>query len=80
MTPQEIAALMTEQFEANPGIQTGCNQSSAVDPGSILASSQFMRTDPQLRMDHLELGGADYKDRIEVVYMLYSSSVSIGIR
>ena len=32
-----------------------------------------MRHDNRLEMDHLELlGGVDYKDRIEVVYVVYS--------
>lgn len=75
MTPQEIADLLSEQFgerileskldEINPW--------SAVDPASILEICRFARTDDRLVMDHLELlGGADYKDRIEVVYILYS--------
>jgi len=32
-----------------------------------------VRSDERLSLDHLELlGGVDYKDRIEVVYILYS--------
>jgi NADH-quinone oxidoreductase subunit C len=75
MTPQEIAALLTEQFGGRIQVSKpdAINPWSAVDPGAILEISQFMRTDSRLRMDHLELlGGADYKDRIEVVYVLYS--------
>jgi NADH-quinone oxidoreductase subunit C len=75
MTPQEIAALLTEQFgdrilESQPDV---LNPWSAVDPGAILEISRFMRSDSRLYMDHLELlGGADYKDRLEVVYVLFS--------
>jgi NADH-quinone oxidoreductase subunit C len=75
MTPQEIAALLTEQFgsqiqESKPD---AINPWSAVDSAAILEISRFMRADARLGMDHLELlGGTDYKDRIEVVYVLYS--------
>ncbi len=75
MTSQEIAALLTQQFgpwilESKPD---ALNPWSAVDPAAILEIAQFVRSDERLTMDHLELlGGADYKDRIEVVYVLYS--------
>ncbi len=75
MTPQEIAALLTETFgekvaESKP---EAINPWSVVDPGSVLEICRFMASDSRLRFDHLELlGGADYKDRIEVVYVLYS--------
>jgi NADH-quinone oxidoreductase subunit C len=75
MTPQEIAALLTEKFgsrilESKPDAM---NPWSAVEPGAILEVSQFLRGEERLSMDHLELlGGVDYKDRIEVVYVLYS--------
>jgi NADH-quinone oxidoreductase subunit C len=75
MTPGEIAALLGEQFgervvESKPD---ALNPTSTVDPGSILDFSRFMMNDGRLLMDHLELlGGVDYKDRIEVIYILYS--------
>jgi len=75
MTPHEIAALLTEKFgsrilESRPD---AINPWSAVDPAAVLEISEFLRFDDRLSMDHLELlGGADYKDRIEVVYVLYS--------
>jgi NADH-quinone oxidoreductase subunit C len=75
MTPQEIAALIADKFggsivESKPD---AINPWSAVDPAAILEVSQFVRSDDRLSMDHLELlGGADYRDRIEVVYVLYS--------
>jgi NADH-quinone oxidoreductase subunit C len=78
MTPQEIAALLAETFgekvvESKPD---AINPWSAVDPGSILEVCRFAASDSRLRFDHLELlGGADYKDRIEVVYVLYSMSL-----
>jgi NADH-quinone oxidoreductase subunit C len=75
MIPQEIAALLTETFgekmvESKPD---AINPWSAVNPASILEICRFLASDERLRFDHLELlGGADYKDRIEVVYVLYS--------
>jgi len=75
MTPGEIAALLTEGFgsrvlESKPD---AVNPWSAVEPSAILEIAQFVRSDERLSMDHLELlGGVDYKDRIEVVYVLFS--------
>lgn len=75
MKAQEIASLLSEQFgdrileskteEINPW--------SSVEPSAILEICRFVSSDSRLGMDHLELlGGVDYKDRIEVVYVLYS--------
>jgi len=75
MNAQEIAAVLTEQFGARilESKPDAINAWSAVEPSSMLEVCQFIRSDPRLLMDHLELlGGADYKDRIEVVYVLYS--------
>jgi len=75
MKPDEIAALLTEKFagkivESKPD---ALNPWSAVEPAAILEICRFVRADERLSFDHLELlGGADYKDRIEVVYVLYS--------
>ncbi len=75
MKPGEIAALLTERFgekvvESKPD---ALNPWSTVAPGSVLEIAQFLNNDERLLMDHLELlGGVDYKDRIEVVYILYS--------
>ena len=75
MTPGEIAALLTEKFgsrvlESKPD---AINPWSAVEPSAILEIAQFVRGDARLSMDHLELlGGVDYRDRIEVVYILFS--------
>jgi len=75
MTPQEIAALLIEKFDSRilESKPDAINPWSAVEPAAILEIGQFMRSDEQLYMDHLELlGGSDYKDRIEVVYILFS--------
>ncbi len=75
MNPQEIAAVLTEEFgsrmlESKP---EALNPWSVVEPSAILEVSRFLRSDGRLIMDHLELlGGADYKDHMEVVYVLYS--------
>jgi len=77
MNPQEIDSLLTEQFgeqilESKPDDLNPC---STVDPASILEICKFIRSDKRLEMDHLELlGGVDYKDRIEVIYVVYSMS------
>jgi NADH-quinone oxidoreductase subunit C len=75
MTPQEIAVLLIEIFggrilESKP---EAMNPWSAVEPSSLPDICRFLRSDERLEMDHLELlGGADYKDRIEVVYVVCS--------
>jgi NADH-quinone oxidoreductase subunit C len=75
MNPQEITAVLAEKFgnqilESKPD---AINPWSAIEPSAILRVCQFLRSDSRLSMDHLELlGGADYKDRLEVVYVLYS--------
>jgi NADH-quinone oxidoreductase subunit C len=75
MNAQEIAGLLTEHFgekilESKP---EDMNPWGLVDHNSILEICQFLRLDGRLFMDHLELlGGVDYKEYIEVVYIVYS--------
>jgi NADH-quinone oxidoreductase subunit C len=75
MKAEEIAALLSDKFgskilESKPD---ALNPWSAVDPASVLEICQFLKSDERLLLDHLELlGGVDYKDRIEVVYVVYS--------
>ncbi|MDM7997612.1 MAG: NADH-quinone oxidoreductase subunit C [Acidobacteriota bacterium] len=75
MKPQEIAWTLAEKFgpavlESQPET---LNPWSAIEPSALLDVCRFLRSDEALQMDHLELlGGVDYKDRIEVVYVLYS--------
>ncbi|MGH7932104.1 MAG: NADH-quinone oxidoreductase subunit C [Candidatus Binataceae bacterium] len=46
-----------------------------IDPGAIVDVCQFLRDDPETAMDCLSNEtGVDYKDRIEVVYHLFSYS------
>jgi NADH-quinone oxidoreductase subunit C len=75
MKVDEIAALLTEQFGEKivESKVDAKNPWSEVAPTAILEVCQFLRSDERLRMDHLELlGGVDFKDRMEVVYVLYS--------
>ncbi len=75
MKPAEVAVLLNEKFadrilESKP--EAIC-PASVVDPAAILEVCTFMRSDERLQFDHLELlGGADYKDRVEVVYIMTS--------
>ncbi|NWG13139.1 MAG: NADH-quinone oxidoreductase subunit C [Acidobacteria bacterium] len=75
MTPREIEALLKERFgDRIPESRLdGLCSWSLVDPAAILEVARFVHDDEKLKMDHLELlGGVDYKDRIEVVYVVNS--------
>jgi len=75
MTPQEIVDRLKEKFgdKVLESKLDGVSPWTEVDPAAILEISRFLRDDEALLMDHLELlGGVDYKDRIEVVYVVYS--------
>jgi NADH-quinone oxidoreductase subunit C len=75
MNASEISSLLKDQFgegiiESKPEVMSPW---SVVDPSRILEVSRFMHDDERLKMDHLELlGGVDFKDRMEVVYVLNS--------
>ncbi len=46
---------------------------AVIDPGAIVEVCRFLRDDPELAFDCLNNeSGVDYKDRIEVVYHLFS--------
>src|SRR5712692_12094997 len=46
---------------------------AVIEPGAIVEVSRFLRDDPETAMDCLSNEtGVDYKDRIEVVYHLFS--------
>jgi NADH-quinone oxidoreductase subunit C len=75
MNADSIAALLSEKFgEKILGSKIdGLNPWSVVAPAEIPDVCRFLRDDDRLLMDHLEcLAGVDYKDRIEVVYIMYS--------
>ena len=75
MKPNEIAGLLAETFGARilESQQDSLNPWSVVESSAILDVCRYMRAEDSLNMDHLELlGGVDYKDRIEVVYILNS--------
>lgn len=75
MRPTEIANLLKERFgdkvlESKP--EAIC-PSSVVAPEAIVEICRFLKEDSRLEMNHLELlGGVDYKDRVEVVYVVTS--------
>ena len=75
MKPDEIAAALAERFPEKV-LETkldGPTPFVVLEPAVVLEASRFLRDDPRLQMDHLELLGAvDYKDRIEVVYVANS--------
>lgn len=75
MNADRIAALLSEKFGEKilESKVDGLNPWSVVAPAEILDVCRFLRNDESLLMDHLEcLAGVDYKDRIEVVYIMYS--------
>jgi len=46
---------------------------AVIDPNAIVEVGRFMNEDPELAMDCLSNeSGVDYKDRVEVVYHLFS--------
>src|ERR1700722_10600742 len=48
---------------------------AVIDPKAVVEIGRFMKEDPDLAMDCLSNEtGVDYKDRIEVVYHLFSYS------
>lgn len=75
MKPDEIAASLSEKFgdkvlESKLDVVSPW---SVMEPSAILEVCRFLYSDERLLMDHLELlGGVDYKDRMEVVYIVYS--------
>jgi NADH-quinone oxidoreductase subunit C len=51
-----------------------------VNPAAIVGICRFLRDDPEIRMNCLSSEiGVDYKDRIEVVYELYSYPNRYGV-
>jgi NADH-quinone oxidoreductase subunit C len=81
MTPTEITGLLKETFgdKVLESKADGVCPFSVVAPASILEVCRFLQADARLQMDHLELlGGIDFKDRIEVVYVV--SSLNQGHR
>ena len=75
MNASEISALLKDRFgdailESKPEV---ISPWSVADASKILDICRFMHDDERLKMDHLELlAGVDFKDRMEVVYVLNS--------
>jgi NADH-quinone oxidoreductase subunit C len=81
MNAAEITALLKETFGGKilDSKVDGTNPWAVVEPASIVEVCNFVRDDARLRMNHLELlGGVDFKDRIEVVYIV--TSLELGHR
>lgn len=75
MNADSIADLLKEKFGEKilESKVDGLSPWSVVAPAEILDVCRFLRNDDRLLMDHLEcLAGVDYKDRVEVVYIMYS--------
>jgi NADH-quinone oxidoreductase subunit C len=75
MKPEEFAALLAGKFGATilESKSDGLLPFSVVAPAELLAVCAFVRQDEQMQLDHLEcLSGVDFKDRIEVVYTVFS--------
>jgi NADH-quinone oxidoreductase subunit C len=77
MTPLDIYARVKERF---PGkvlevIEKGPDPFIVVDPAALVDVCQFLHEDAETSFDCLSnQSGVDYKDRIEVVYHLFSYS------
>ncbi|HOE95472.1 MAG TPA: NADH-quinone oxidoreductase subunit C [Candidatus Sumerlaeota bacterium] len=83
MTPQEIHARLTERFGDAIGPWTEPERGDphiAVAPGSLHAVCAFLRDDPELQFDYLQLiSGVDWTDRLSSVYHLMSLSRGHGV-
>lgn len=75
MEALEIYQRLTGQFGARV-VETVAKKPDpfcVIDPAAIVEVGRFMHDDPALAMDCLSnQSGVDYKDRIEVVYHLFS--------
>jgi NADH-quinone oxidoreductase subunit C len=75
LKPLEIFALVGERF---PGklleiVENKFDPFAVAEPAAIVDLARFLRDDPACAMDCLSNEtGVDYKDRIEVVYHLFS--------
>jgi NADH-quinone oxidoreductase subunit C len=77
MEAAEIYALVRARFpdQVVEIVEKRADPYAVVDPNAIVAICGFMRDDAALAMDCLNnQSGVDYKDRIEVVYHLFSYS------
>jgi NADH-quinone oxidoreductase subunit C len=81
MNAAEITALLKETFGGKilDSKVDGTNPWAVVESTSIVEVCTFVRNDTRLGMNHLELlGGVDFKDRVEVVYIV--TSLELGHR
>jgi len=75
MNPVQVYERTKERFPAAvlEVVEKAINPFAVVDPAAIVDVCRFLRDDPETAMDCLSnQSGVDYKDRIEVVYHLFS--------
>ena len=75
MTPVEIYQRLKERFQAAAleVVEKAIDPFVVIDPAAIVEVGRSLRDDPETAMDCLSnQSGVDYKDRIEVVYHLFS--------
>ena len=77
MTPLAIYERIKAQLPAAvlEVVEKAIDPFAVIDPAAIVDVGRFLRDDPETAMDCLSNeSGVDYKDRIEVVYHLFSYS------
>src|SRR5271154_5139080 len=75
MTPLEVYERIKARFPAAVAevVDKALDPFAVIDPAAIVEVGRFLRDDPEIAMDCLSNeSGVDYKDRIEVVYHLFS--------
>src|ERR1700722_2772126 len=75
MEPLQIYERLKERFGERvlETIEKKSDPFALVDPAALLEICRYLREDPELAMDCLSNEtGVDYKDRVEVVYHLFS--------
>jgi len=75
MIPLEVYERIKQRFPAAvlEVVEKAINPFAVIDPAAIIDVGRFLRDDPDTAMDCLSnQSGVDYKDRIEVVYHLFS--------
>ena len=77
MTPEDIKKILTEKFpdKLKEGKITGFEPTFIVEKDSLLDVCRFVKETKELSFDLVScMSGADYPDRFEMVYLLFSFS------
>src|SRR4030042_5260843 len=75
MTPEEIKKILTEKFpdKLKEGKILGFEPSFIVEKDALLEVCRFVKESKELSFDLVScMSGADYPDRFEMVYLLFS--------